>query len=269
MNRLKLLSSLTVLFLLFPVFPSCAKVDKAHDLEIALLGDSMTWIGGDDFSNPCGWTYHFVKLLDSRGVKSHIRSYARSGATWTNTINTQRNPEAYSEILDDDNVIFNQTLRLVKDSVSPDFVVIFAGTNDAWFSKSRPGLLNKGDVDHLNEAIKSEPSQFTTLESSVKLVCNAIRDAFPGSEILLVTPPYSRKIPEDRIEKVSDGIESVANRYGIRCLRGDRIFDFKDEGRAGNIEYTTDGVHTNPAGASRIAREIYNNITIGKAFGDK
>ena len=123
---------------------ACASVaysfTPASKPRIALLGDSMTWIGGDSCQNETGWSH----ILKESGRAGAIDVYARSGATWTNTISTRRNPGHYTELLHDDNVIYNQAMRLIEradtSDCSPNLIILFAGANDAWFAAKRPGL---------------------------------------------------------------------------------------------------------------------------------
>ena len=93
---------------LFAVLPIRMYAESLDSLHIAVLGDSNTWLGGDDCSQPRGWTTAFVRALHP----ASCRSYARSGATWTHTSATSCRPKAYTERLADDNVIFNQMVRM-------------------------------------------------------------------------------------------------------------------------------------------------------------
>ena len=52
--------------------------DSTH---VAILGDSNTWLGGDQCDQPRGWNKWFKDYF----APASCRSYARSGATLTNT----------------------------------------------------------------------------------------------------------------------------------------------------------------------------------------
>ena len=111
-------------------------------LHVVMLGDSNTWIGGDDCDKPLGWNKWFKDALQPTTCKS----YARSGATWTNTPQTHRDTKENIEILGNNNVIYNQICRLQEaveggDQAIPQLILIMAGTNDAWFQKQRPKAL--------------------------------------------------------------------------------------------------------------------------------
>ena len=113
-------------------------------LHVVILGDSNTWIGGDDCDQPQGWNKWFKDVFQPTTCKS----YARSGATWTNTPQTHRNTLENIEVLGNDNVIYNQICRLQEAIDSgiqhtPQLILILAGTNDAWFTKARPMALSK------------------------------------------------------------------------------------------------------------------------------
>lgn len=224
---------------------------------VALLGDSMTWIGGDNCEKETGWTYHFKKNFP----QCDLHTYARSGATWTNTAATRGDTDFYTAILDDENVIYDQVLRLIGDVESgkikaPDIVVMFAGGNDAWFENRRPGIYDTvlplpDDVDNV------KPSQVTTLEGSIELACALVNKHLPDASIILITPPEMSKTSPERIHKVGDTIERTGKRLGLPVLRADFDLPFKHEvEKSDNRVYTYDGAHSNPIGAQIVAAYI-------------
>ncbi len=227
--------------------------------RIALLGDSMTWIGGDLCQNLTGWS-HFLK---ESGIADKIDVYARSGATWTNTTSTQRNPSFYSEILHDDNVVYNQAIRLIEktDSCqdSPDMIILFAGANDAWFAAKRPGIYY-GDNSKENYSLATDPANITSLEGSIRLVCEILQERFPDSTLLFVTPLQMSKTDAESIFKVSDIIEKVASQKGCMVVRADKDSGITHAQEAKSPTYTYDGVHTNPAGARLLGDLILNSL---------
>lgn len=227
---------------------------------IALLGDSMTWIGGDNCQNSKGWSHYLREAMP----QARIDVYARSGATWTNTQATKGDTEAYSEILDDENVVYNQIVRLCsgvdEDSAkTPDLIILYAGANDAWFEQKRPGMYEENPVE--GEIENMRPSECTTLASSIELGTSILRSAFPEARLILVTPVEMGKISPDRISRVGDAIEKVGNRLGIEVLRADRNVAIRHDEEKTKRVNTYDGVHTNPAGARLIADYIINSIT--------
>jgi len=229
-------------------------------LRIALLGDSMTWIGGDSCQNRSGWSHY----LKASGVADSIDVYARSGATWTNTINTRLDTAFYSEVLHDDNVIYNQAMRLagrVKDGTStpPDLVIVFAGANDAWFSDRRPGIFDLQD-SIAGYSYCASVSDATSLQKSVALACDLLKLSLPQSKIVFITPLEMSKVSPEVITKVSDIIEKTAISRGIPTLRADRKVAIRHIEEIESPKYTSDGVHTNPAGASLLANFILNKI---------
>lgn len=230
-------------------------------LEIAVLGDSMSWIGGEDSDNPIGWTYHFKKAL----TPGSIKIYARSGATITNTVKTQRAPEAFSNVLNDDNVVYNQAIRLRNDISAgkikaPSLVIIFAGTNDVWFAKRRPG---SGDpaINRLKDVSSNDsPSSRTTLGESLALAIKNVREAAPNVEILLVTPVEMTKSPAAKTRAISDNIETVGKKLGCGVLRADKLVDIRHDVETRQFTNTTDGVHTNSKGAALIADRVADYV---------
>ena len=223
--------------------------------KIALLGDSMTWIGGDSCQNPTGWSH----ILKESGITGAIDVYARSGATWTNTKATKCNPEHYTEVLHDDNVLYNQAIRLIEKSVSrnddPDFIILFAGANDAWFAAKRPGLYDKEDAT-VKYDLETDPARVTTLEGSINLVCDILKDRFPDAALLFVSPLQMSKTDAENIFKVSDIIDCTASKKGYHVLRADKETGINHEQESKSPKYTYDGVHTNPDGARLLGDYI-------------
>lgn len=230
--------------------------------RIALLGDSMTWIGGDSCQNERGWSY-WLKKADIAGG---IDVYARSGATWTNTTATTADAEYYSELLDDKNTVYNQAIRLIRnaDKDSPatlDFIVIFAGANDAWFCSKRPGIFESGDTAHSQKFSKdTPPSAVTSLNGSVRLVCDILGDRFPNAGIILVTPLEMSKATPEMTEKVAGEIISAGKSCGVQVLKASRNVDIRHDVEKASHRYTSDGVHTNPAGARLLGNYIVDSL---------
>ena len=241
---------------------SLAKAYAGNGSKIAVLGDSMTWIGGDSCENPTGWTH---TLRQSR-LFDDIDIFARSGATWTNTTSTIADTSFYSEVLHDNNVIYNQVLRLIEkydeEGVSdPDCIMIFAGANDAWFSDRRPGIFNCVDtVMTVTDPMIISPDMVTSLCGSVKLVCDILRHRFPESSQILVTPLQMSKVSADITLKVSDIIDRAGRSRGCVVLRADQETAVRHDDEVNHYKYTYDGVHTNPQGAAHLGCYILNNI---------
>lgn len=227
--------------------------------NFALLGDSMTWIGGDSCQNPTGWSH----ILKESGLAGNIDVYARSGATWTNTKSTKRNPAFYSELLHDDNVVYNQAIRLIANAdscqVYPDIIILFAGANDAWFAAKRPGIFNEEDSNR-KYSLATSPSNVTTLEGSIRLVSGILQERFRNAAILFITPIQMSKTDSESIFKVSDIIEKTASEKGFPVLRPDKETVISHDQEAKSPTYTYDGVHTNPDGALLLGNYILNSV---------
>ncbi|MDE6342964.1 MAG: SGNH/GDSL hydrolase family protein [Muribaculaceae bacterium] len=228
--------------------------------SIALLGDSLTWLGGDSCTNPSGWSHY----LRESGLADNIEVFARSGATWTNTPESRPDTEAYSEILHPDNVIFNQILRLGKriedpGHEAPEIIIIMAGTNDAWFSDRFPMIFAENETT--DTICVSDPAKVTTLSGSVALGCRMLKEMAPECSILIVTPPENAKVSAEAIHHVSDIIEGAALRNGVKVARADRECGITHDSEATSPLFTYDGVHTNPEGARIVADYILSQLT--------
>lgn len=241
---------------------------KDWGISVALLGDSITWLGGDDCSGERGWSRYFLEEMGSKVAS--CRSFARSGATWTNTPSTKRDINSVSEVLDCNNVIYNQVCRLIGEvesgsMSSPDVVMIAAGINDAWFQKSRPGALSQtpGDVFSINTdrfITDTPPHEVLSIAYAVRFNCELLMEAFPDSQIVLLTPSQCTKVPFETVSEVSDIIEGCAARMALGVIRLDRCGSLYSVREAVASHSTYDGVHTSPEGARRNGVMIANAL---------
>ncbi len=230
--------------------------------HIVFLGDSNTWLGGDDCSNEKGWNYWLCKKLSPLSA----RSYARSGATWTHTVKTKRNALENVGVITDDNVIYNQVSRLIEASIKekqqqPDLIFIAAGTNDAWFTKTHRPQAFSGSVDetfaaNANTLLACRPSQIQTLHGAVRYNCELLRQHFPAAQIVLLTPLQSTAIPLDNIAKAGRMIAEVGEALGVTVvtLGGEEGICAYAESKQRHDTY--DGTHTSRSGARKVAEYV-------------
>lgn len=238
--------------------PSATASSSVAAMDVVMLGDSNTWIGGDSCDNPRGWNCHWRELA----MPKSCRSYARSGATWTNTARTRRNTMENIGVLGPDNVIYNQACRLIDDvkagvQPAPSLILIMAGTNDAWFHRKRPGLFadTPGDVN-LSTASRLMPSQATSLVRSVLLSCGLLAKEFPRARIILFTPLPTTAATAANLSRVSDLIERCGDALSIPVVRLDAISGIDSESEKIAPKLTTDGTHTSVEGAHQVATRI-------------
>lgn len=221
-------------------------------MNVVVLGDSNSWLGGDGCDKPEGWTLWFKQALKP----TSCRSYARSGATWTCTAKTRRNVIEDIETLGDDNVIYNQICRL-QEAVSdgkqpaPDLIYISAGTNDVWFKAKRPNALSVDGVTSKQlKGVKAKPaSKLLTLAAAVTNGCMTLKSLYPNAKIILLTPMQTTKASAADIERAGDIIESCARTMGVYWIRLDKQSCVKRQTELRKFTYTKDGTHTNEAGA--------------------
>ena len=238
--------------------------DHNH-INVVILGDSNTSIGGDSCNKVIGWSKWFKDAF----VPASCRSYARSGATWTNTVRTCRNEAEYSELLGDNNVVYNQACRLITSykagsQVTPQLILIAAGTNDAWFGKQRPQRYAKTAEEAFagaTEMITQKPvKEITTLAESVRYVCEMLMSAFPDAQIVLLTPMQCTAAPAEDIRKVGDIIEQCGQRMSVNVIRQDYGSVVNRLRESKQHTYTSDGTHTNEQGARRNGAYIAHRV---------
>lgn len=248
---------------------SCAVVSPlpGHEaLHVVILGDSNTSIGGDDCSNPKGWN----KWFKDKFAPATCRSYARSGATWTNTVRTSYDTEEETGVISDDNVVYNQVNRLaeaVDGGVQPvpDLILIAAGTNDAWFAKKRPGAFAKSADDAFSSdgglITARKAATVVTLAESVRYGCEMLMSRFPGAQIVLLTPLQSASVPASRIRMAGDIIEDCGRRMGLGVIRMDYLGSVYSVSERVRTRRTYDGTHTSVDGARRNGCLVANMVS--------
>ena len=244
---------------------------QAH---VAILGDSNTWLGADDCSRPRGWTSWLARLLKP----ASIRSYARSGATWTNTARTMLNLEQDTGRVADDNVIYNQIARLISAVTSgaepsPQLILISAGTNDAWFPADRPHAFDPADFS-LSPSVEAERQGIDcsfppdtlgvypqTIVGSVRYNFLLLRKHFPKARIVLLTPLQTTAVSLARIRQTADSICLAARSLDIDVVRQERVCCVKRSEELQHHLHTYDGTHTNELGARMNARILSHELT--------
>ena len=207
--------------------------------HLVFLGDSNTWIGGDKCDVSRGWNYWLREMLQP----TTCRSYARSGATWVHTDKMVRDTEENTARLSDNNVITNQIYRL-QDAVEagqqavPTLILIMAGTNDVWFRQDILSTLEHVAVDDIY----------------------LLQESFPEARIVLVTPMQNTKVSAELVREAADMLEVAAVRMEADLIdaSGTDVIDREQELR--RPTYTRDGVHTNEAGAKRLAEHVFQHI---------
>ena len=232
---------------------STTAANSGHPMHVVILGDSNTWIGGDDCDKPRGWNKWFADVFQPLSCKS----YARSGATWTNTIQTRKNPDEDIAVLGNDNVIYNQIVRLLAAcdqgiQPTPQLIIIAAGTNDAWFVKKRPRVFAKSADQAFADKrpmTTKKPSQVLTLAESVRYGCELLAQRFPQAQIILLTPLQAVQATTANLKKASDIIEQCGRKMGLGVVRQDKECCVRRADEMKSKRYTTDGAHTSEEGA--------------------
>ena len=217
--------------------------------HVAILGDSNTWMGGDDCSGDEAWPLWFKQ----RYPTASCRSYARSGATWTNTPRTELNTAEDTALLADNNVIFNQVYRLI-EAHSAQLIIIATGVNDAWFNDMRPDAFTLSPQDaslrrDWSYLYDRTPDQVLTLAESIAYDCHLLQQAFPEASIVLVTPAHTIEVKPWVINTVGAIITATATRLRIYSLNLGLISPINHYDEKKHFTYTSDGTHTNTLGA--------------------
>lgn len=264
---------LAVVFCSFAVIHATWQRTRSNSVRslphVVLLGDSNTWIGGDDCSQPRGWNYWFAQSFPHQS----IRSYARSGATWTHTPLTTRDETDNTGRLSDKNVVYNQVERLISahhrgEQPTPNLIIIAAGTNDVWFSKARPQALHN-DVaatfaQRESEALHSPIGTWQTLPRALRNNCLLLRRAFPKSRIVLLSPLQSTAFSAAQLDSATQLMAETAQQLHLPLVRQDTVCCLRADDERKARRFSTDGTHTSVEGAARNGKILAK--TIGKLW---
>lgn len=261
----------SILTLILLIITILASAQTQHDtIDVAILGDSNTWLGGDDCTKPKGWNTYFKAEFKPKSCVS----LARSGASWTHTHQTVRNTTEYAAKPTPNNVIYNQVERL-KEKVdsgkiaTPNLIIIACGTNDGWFREKYYPFLFRLIIDNTyldpNEVTRIPVNQINALVESVFFNCTLLRVYFPNARIILLTPMQSTAVPLDDINEIGNLIERGGKQMNISVIRQDKICCVKSADERVKKVNTYDGTHTSIIGAQKngkiIALEISKLLT--------
>ena len=235
-----------------------------QDKNVVVLGDSITWQGGVDCTETKGWTYWFKNRIKPKSIKS----YAWSGATWSNDVNTAVNDNP-SLALDDDNTIWQQVRRLINaynnnTQVKPDMVIIAAGINDviALNRGERIGCLDKTAAQAFADRTKyitdANVNTILTMADAIRYSCELLLETFPNVQIILTTPLQSSdvEVEQSRWDSACKIIKDSARYLALPCI---------EQGEVCGVYYTqeylshinlSDGLHPNETGAKKIGNTI-------------
>lgn len=240
---------------------SASGLSSKPGVSYVLFGDSNTWIGGDNCDNPRGWNYWFARTHRD----DSIRSYARSGATWTATSASRHDIRQNVSVLNDTNIIYNQINRLAYDlcngrALMPDVILVGGGTNDAWFAGKRPGIFDVS-VDRAFDTPAdsldfSSPCRYTSLAGSARMALELLRRTCPGALIVVMTPLQTTAAPMERQLRVSETLSDVADRLGLPVIRMDTVCPVRADSERERHVLTSDGTHTSVEGARMVAETV-------------
>ena len=109
-----------------------------------------------------------------------------------------------------------------------------AGTNDVWFRQDILSTLEHVAVDDVD----------------------LLQTSYPDARIVLVTPMQTTKVSEELVREAADMIETVSIRMATDLVNASDTDVIDREQELQKLTFTRDGVHTNEAGAKRLAEKV-------------
>lgn len=245
------------LFLLIAILISCC-LTNVQAQRIAILGDSNTWLGGDENKGEKGWNHWFVAEFKP----DFCKSYARSGATWTSTNKTKLDTKENIGSLGDNNVAYNQLQRLLADkTMNPDIIIIALGTNDLWFKNKRPNLFAEPQLNSDSKSLLSTPpNKLLTLADCVTFTVKTLKKAYPKAKIVFISPAQCVQVDKKEISLFGDKLETLGKELEVATIRLDKLSLIDSDKEKKKKEFTYDGVHTSVKGAKANGTLIANEL---------
>lgn len=245
------------------------KEDVSRDFSdkvCVIMGDSITWYGHDDLSGIEGWTHYFKDWFNFKS----IRSYARSGATWSCTADTEYDIVENTGSTAPNNVGYNQMNRLLHDieegtQETPDYIIIALGTNDAWHRYSASA---EGGVDAVKELFNNTTdyeqdvpiNTCLTTAMAIRYFSDMVTNNLPNAQIILLTPLQSSSISYNNIISIGDIIEECAKYCSYPIIRQDKECGVYRIQEARDYVNTKDGTHLSSTGAEKVGNYLAQKI---------
>jgi len=220
------------------------------DTDITFLGDSIT-------ANPLWWTKN---LLEKVSFKS-FNNLARSGATWTNTVDTVYDITSDGGSTTDDNTIWNQINKLiyrVSNNLQPvpETIVILAGTND--YNRPRGSAETTFVADY---PLTTAPNAVLTLSDAIRFNCEFILSSFPHCQIIITTPIQIAYQDNQVIFAIGDMIKSTVKELSIQSIDLGREVGIYGKKEAVIAIDLVDGLHPNSFGNEKIGAFMAKRLT--------
>lgn len=246
--------------------PKTSAFSELEDANVVCLGDSITWLGGDDClgrETPSkGWTTYFMQMFKPKTM----RSYARSGATWSHTANTVYDILEDTGVLSDNNVIYNQINRMIADVAqpAPDIIIIAAGTNDAWYGTQRPDALSVTAAQEFADTSGYITNQavgtLTSIAAAMRYDIELLKTNYPNAQIFVTTPLQSTKFTLERCFDVGKVIKECAECLSVECIdQGKQAGIYRAQENV-SFRFTYDGAHTSAIGAKMVGQYILKKV---------
>ena len=206
--------------------------------NVMLFGDSIT-------AKDIRWVSTFLANI----MPDKHKNYAVSGATWRDTRYNTTFPYTGDSSTNNNNVMGNQVQKAINEhEFEPDYIFIACGTNDNWRYEDEYEIESQFSVE--NEIVPIENVMRYTFAGAMRWCVEALRNAFPHAEIIIITPIQcaidikTHQLQHDKNTRIKD----IAARLG--CT----VFDaYAESGIYSNLEhrdqvgkYLIDGLHPNP-----------------------
>lgn len=256
---------------------------------IYVLGDSITWLGGDNCDGTRtgyehrGWTEYFKERIQPRIMKS----YARSGATLSCYSDSQENPSANYGSPAADNILWNQVVRMKNDIDNgadiPDYIIIAAGCNDAFMYETTEesyaerhtainGLLSDNVENILNTNVGESwygiktPTECASIAKTMRWMKDAFVSICPNAQVIICTPLQSHYSSLTTQNEVSQRIDECSQFVSWSTINQGKDCMISRLQEAKGYHFTADGTHPSVLGATMVghilARKVLNILGV-------
>lgn len=250
---------------------------------IYVLGDSITWLGGDNCDGVQGQYSHqgWTEYVKNRLNPKKMKSYARSGATLSCYTTSSENASAYERSPSVTNILWNQVIRMANDikngAEQPDYILIAAGCNDAYvYETESVGLQNQhiaaqnflaDEVDAvMTSSISSSwygekvPSECSSIAKTLRWMKDAFTEICPKTQVILMTPLQSHYSTLSTQRQVTERMEECAIYLSWNTINQGKECGISRLQESKGFFFTYDGTHTSAFGANYVGAIIAKRL---------
>lgn len=232
-------------------FDSRSADSPLMNLNIVMIGDSITWMGGDNCDDEDGWTYWFKQKANPKSC----RSYAVSGATLCYQPSWQTQNDAYMQL---QRIISDKGEGMYPNGI--DLVFVAMGTNDLGNSSAKYSVTAEEEFNNATTYANYTQQDLTSFAKAIRYLCEQLYVNFPNVQIVFLSPQQRSNFNTSMLLTMGDFIESCTDYLSVNTIRLDKHCGTYHTRECVENHKLIDGTHTSQLGARENGYFIYNRV---------